>query len=420
LFVTIIEIFFLKMRKIYTGWWILLALSLIYVASNGFGINTIPVFYPGISKDFGLTKGDITQAPSLMYLGIAILSPIFGYLFDRFSAKNLLLLAGIWMALLFWFFASIQNLQHLLGYYGAYALGLSMGGVIPSIFLISRWFKKRRGLAVGIFLNASSIGASILSPIAGQLSQARGWREAAATLAWPAIALLLLPQLLIKNTPSKTERIYEFDIPNTPEILEGITIGRAIKQRDFYVLLITTASLWFCINGILFNKDLYLNDLQLDTAQAGRFGGLFFFCSIIGKLFFGWLSDILDKKKVMFFSVACLTLGAILLRLSLQNTQLLIAVAIAFGAGYSGAFTMIQLLIADYYAGKSYGTILGVFTMIDTLAGSLGIGLIGKFRAMYGTYEIPFTIMVVLCVSALLTLLLVRKPRVKGTLTTTS
>jgi hypothetical protein len=59
------------MNKFYRGWWVLLGLSLMYIGSNGFGIYTLPLFYPSISQELALTKGVITQAPSNMYLVLA-------------------------------------------------------------------------------------------------------------------------------------------------------------------------------------------------------------------------------------------------------------------------------------------------------------------------------------------------------------
>ena len=80
--------------------------------------------------------------------------------------------------------------------------------------------------------------------------------------------------------------------------------------------------------------------------------------------------------------------------------------------GYSGAFTMIQLLIAEHYAGKSYGLILGVFTMIDTLAGSIGIRTIGQLRASTGSYKTSFEVMLTLCIIATVLVFFSRKKKV--------
>ena len=87
-------------------------------------------------------------------------------------------------------------------------------------------------------------------------------------------------------------------------------------------------------------------------------------------------------------------------------------VAIVYGFGYSGAFTMIQVLIADFYMGKNYGAILGIFTMVDTLAGSAGIILVGMNRRFSGTYLHAFDTMMILCAVTLLATFFIKRPAI--------
>jgi MFS transporter, OFA family, oxalate/formate antiporter len=63
--------------------------------------------------------------------------------------------------------------------------------------------------------------------------------------------------------------------------------------------------------------------------------------------------------------------------------------------------------------GKNYGLILGIFTMIDTLAGSLGIFLIGKSRQVENTYLHAFDSMIILCAVTLVATFLVKKPSIE-------
>jgi MFS transporter, OFA family, oxalate/formate antiporter len=87
---------------------------------------------------------------------------------------------------------------------------------------------------------------------------------------------------------------------------------------------------------------------------------------------------------------------------SASNTAYLIPFALIFGLGFSGSFTMIQLWVARLFYGNSYGRILGVITMADTLAGSLGIVTMGAMREKQGNYIGAFFLMIVLCCVAVL------------------
>ncbi len=398
---------FTGMNKFYRGWWVLLGLSLMYIGSNGFGIYTLPLFYPSISQELALTKGVITQAPSNMYLVLALCSPFCGWLLDRFAPRVILGIAAVIMAVLFVSLAMISSFEQLKWYYVFFGVALSLGGVIPSVYLISRWFDKHRGIALGLFLNASSFGATILSKPAGYFLASGGWRVAAMYVGIPVVGIIILAQFLLENRPSEEE--FQQEVMPRNSFLQDYTLSQALRQPTFYTLLIATAALWFCINGILFNKDLFLSDLQLTPSQTASFASSFFFCSIIGKIVFGYISDKIRKKDAMLGSIVVLGLGVLLLKTCLTHVDMLTISAIVLGIGYSGAFTMIQLLIAEHYAGKSYGLILGVFTMIDTLAGSIGIRAIGQLRASTGSYNTSFEVMLTLCIVAIVLVAFSRK-----------
>ena len=393
------------MKKLPYSWVILIALFFVYLASNGFGFNTLPLWYPSLTTEFNLAKGQISEAPSLMLILVAFLSPLFGYMLDKWNPKTMMLIGAIGLSGLLLGFSKITSFTELKIFYLLYAVFLCFGGIITSMFLINKWFDKNRGLAVGIFLNASSLGAVLFNKWAGGLIAEKGWRDAEMTMAFLMCVLLITPWFLIKNRPKS-----EIISVNSGLNNQDITLKKAAKTPSFYLLLLITGTLWYCINGLLFNKDTYLNDLQKTVAERGDFASLFFLCGLVGKIFFGFMSDKFSKKGIMIVSIANLLIGSWLLKNSISNPDMVKWVAIVYGFGYSGAFTMIQVLIADFYMGKNYGAILGIFTMVDTLAGSAGIILVGKNRQFSGTYLHAFDTMFILCAVTLLATFLIKKP----------
>jgi MFS transporter, OFA family, oxalate/formate antiporter len=395
------------MKNFSYAWVVLIALFFIYLASNGFGFNTLPLWYPSLTTEFNLAKGQIQQAPTIMLVLVAFMSPIFGFMLDKWNPKTMMLIGVIGLSILFLGFSKISSFDELKLFYALYAVFLCFGGILTSMYLINKWFSKYRGIAVGIFLNASSLGAAIFSKWGGGLIATKGWREAEWTMALVMAGLLILPWIFIRNN-AKTEESTSFLSNN----LQNVSLKDAAKTPSFYILLLITGTLWYCINGLLFNKDTYLNDLQKTVEERASFASLFFLCGLLGKIFFGFLSDKFSKKGIMIVSIANLLLGSWLLKNSISSPELVKWVAIVYGFGYSGAFTMIQVLIADFYMGKNYGIILGIFTMVDTLAGSAGILLIGKNRQISGTYLHAFDSMMILCGITLIATFLIKKPSI--------
>lgn len=404
----------MKNPKIYYGWIVLFCLALMYVASNGYGYLTIPAFYPKLTEAFGVEKGIVPQSASILTFLIAFLSPIMGYLLDRYDARKILTVSVFGLLGALFYFTQITTLNEFRIFNLTYAVFLSLGGLVTSIYIVNQWFDKHRGIATGLFLNASSLGAAFFNPYVGKQLASLPWAEVATNAFYIVAVLFLLPIAFVKAKPTQK------DIENSGEFVSGgrsmesvgISLQQAIKSPYFWLLLTVTAGLWFCINFLIFHKDTILNDLQLNSKQAGQFGMYFFLCGIVGKLVFGFLSDRFDRKKIMMASISCILVGSILFKMALNNVALLPMVAVIFGIGYSGSFTMIQLLIAEYYKGKSYGSILGVFVMADTLAGALGIKILGVLRTNSGSYQSSFVVLICICLLALLATFFVKKPEI--------
>ncbi len=396
------------MKHFSYGWVVLLGLLLIYTASNGIALNTAPLFFPDIMKEFGLDQAQIQRGPALLFLLIALLSPFMGYLLDRFNARILITIGAVGLVLDIFFFSAISSYPQFLIFYVGYSLCLALCGIISSMYLVTNWFGQHRGKAVGILLLGSSLGGAIFPPLAGKWIKTIGWHGAAYQLSFIAAAFILIPLLFIRNKKQTPTTKSQVTLPNN-----DVTLKEAASTPTFYLLLIGTSVLWFCINGIINNNALYLKDLQLDSGQAGKIIGLFFAWAMFGKLFFGFLSDYFSKKIIMLLAIVNLLAGAILLYLTTTDQSLLSAYAICFGIGFSGAFTMIQLLVAELYQGQHYGRILGVVTMVDTLAGSAGALGLGILRKTSGSYVSSFQLMIVLCVVSLVATLFIKKTNIQ-------
>ena len=70
---------------------------------------------------------------------------------------------------------------------------------------------------------------------------------------------------------------------------------------------------------------------------------------------------------------------------------------------------MIQLIIAELFAGPSYGKILGLYVFIDTLAGGVGVAVLGRLRVLYDNYLFSINLMIGLCIGSLLCVMLIKQ-----------
>jgi sugar phosphate permease len=405
-------------QPLFYGWILLAALMVGYTTTNGIIINTLQLFYPSLIQEFNVPISEVTRPATLQFALTALFALFFGPMLEKYSPKMIMVAGGFLLTAALLWFSVITSLTQMTFVYVLIALGLTASGIVSSMFLVARWFQKYRGRAVGILLMGSSLGTAIFPPVAGMLTKSFGWRGA---LLWLAGAMFVFVTLLffvlVKNKPS--------DVGTTPDGAEavadsrsqaattGVTLSEAAKTPVFYMLCFVTAAMWFCIVGVLQNQTIYFKDLGV-AELAPKALSVFGLAAMAGKLLFGWLSDKYSKKGIMLIATFNLLVGAVMLRSLASNPQtLLFPYAIVFGLGFSGAFTMIQVLVAEYYAGASYGKILGVFTFVDTMAGAAGIQTLSGMRSSTGSYDTPFLMLIVLCLVSLAIVSILKKPEPK-------
>src|SRR5215470_16957173 len=165
-----------KRGRIYYGWYMVAAsivANTIFSAAyfQGFGVLIIP-----IERTFGWDRWVISAAMSLRQLESGIISPAVGFLLDRFSARKLIFWSAIISAVGFIGLGSINNIVRFFLFFVVISLGAS--GVSHGVtwpVIISRWFRRNRGLATGLAVTGPTFGSPIVI-LNTQIEETYGWR----------------------------------------------------------------------------------------------------------------------------------------------------------------------------------------------------------------------------------------------------
>lgn len=387
--------------RFFYGWVIVAIATFALVVSNGLSIGGIPVFYKSIREDFvttGLVAADraesfIAFGASLTFLLSGLISPLAGWLIQKFPLRNLMLVGcvilGGGLAL-----HAIANSVALV-YAARIMMGVSLGfvGVLPSVVLVSNWFSRRRGTALGILLTGTSVGGVLIPPLATPLIERFGWRLAMATLSM-IIWLILAPAIffLVRSRPDEIGEFADgirIDDATPPTTRTGLSFFEAIHTSQFWIFALAAALIFYPI--FVTSQQLILQTARIGfTSWQNTFvlSGLFA-VSVAGKFLFGYLSDRFSPVRVALVCTAVMFASTfILLRL---NTTTAFLFLVPFGLGYGGAFVLIQRLVADFFGDRDYPRILGAITIGDTLGAVVG-GMITGWLAdrAGGDYTVGF------------------------------
>ena len=402
----------------YYGWIIVAVATLALVVSNGLSIGGLPVFYRSIREDFvanGAVAADqaesfIAFCASLTFLCSGLISPLAGWLIQKFPLKNVMLAGCALLGGGLVLHATANSVA--LVYTARVMMGVSLGfvGVLPSVVLVSNWFVRRRGTALGILLTGTSFGGVLIPPLATPLIERFGWRPAmviVSLIIWLILAPLII--LLVRSKPADAGLLPDGDDMGTDRPIvgnsDGLTFSQAIRTPVFWIFALAAALIFYPI--FVTSQQLILQTAKIGfSAWQGTLvlSGLFA-VSVAGKFLFGYLSDRFAPVRVILLCTAVMFASTFLL-VDL-NTATAFLFLIPFGLGYGGAFVLIQRLAADFFGQRDYPKILGAITISETFGAVLGGMITGRLADLSGgDYTVGFYGVIVAAGIALILMLI--------------
>jgi MFS family permease len=409
-------------QRIFYGW-IVLGVAVITVVI-GYAIrNSFAVFYPTIVEEFGWERGSTALMFSIAFLIYGLMSPLAGTLVDRFKPRLVLplggLIAGVGVALCS---LATAQWQFFLFYGGIAAIGLSLAGWSPLTTILSKWFVKKRGLAIGI-LGAGFGGSLISAPIAQFLISSFGWEKAYIIVGIFPIAIIVpLCSLLIRRSPQEKGLLPD-GAPRKPQPQDSVepqigedrwatttwTLSRAMKTYQFWLLFLVAFFLLGLTEQIAIAHQFYFfRDVGYEPKTAANIYSVFGILFIIGTLCSS-LSDRFGREKV-FIPSCLLSAGAISLLFLIRDASHLwmpVLFAVCFGLGVGAAGPVLYSAAADLFQGRHFGSILGTITFGFSLGGAIGPPLAGFIHDRTNSYFIAFLIILGALISAALLMWLI-------------
>lgn len=401
---------------IYRGWWVLSATfvcAMLVIGSLNYGFQ---LFVLPLEQEFGLSRAAVNQGMSLFMVGCALWSPIAGRLLDRLPAPAVMASGGLLLAIAMATIASTQSLALMAAaMVGPMALGAMCAGGLANTTVVSRWFRRRRGRALGIATVSSGAGGFVMVQLITYWIEQSGWRSALlATGGLIACTIGLLALVLIRSRPSEATlgAAGEIEVGDAAVAREGERVWSLrdlLAQRNFWCIAFGTGLLMASDGAILASKVPYLREIGID-AQAAAF---LFSCqtasAVVGKVGIGLAADRVDLRWLFGFVALSHVLLLLVLIAEPDYWVLLVAMSV-FGVGFGGVYPLQATLTASAFGAASYGSVAGTMQLA---LHPVAIGLltfIGWSHDRTGAYATAFWIFMGIVLVASLLVASVRLP----------
>jgi MFS family permease len=376
-------------RRFFYGWIIVFAGLVLSLIMYGI-VDAFAVMFKPIAQEFRWDRGTVSAASMVNWISFGLASLLCGTLSDRFGSRRVMVLGGTLFAAGTLLMSQISSLWQLYFFFGmVIAAGRSAAGV-PLTALVTKWFTRHQGLALAI-AQSQNVGSAVFAPLSVALLLRYGWRGAYFWLG--VIALLIIPLTLLMRD-HETSRAPARSLSPATRLsvhgdLPGLTLGQAMRTREFWTLNLMVLGCCICHSCILLHGINHMTDAGLAASVAARVVAVMSICGMIGKIANGLLADRIGAKWAIALFLALQAL-MIPFFIGAHHPLSFYSWAIFFGIGYGGPMPVYAMLFREYFGVRSIGALLGVFFMVAAVGMGSGGMIGGVLYTMFGDYVAPF------------------------------
>ena len=403
------------MHKKFYGWRIVGAAGLINFFSIGLPFYAFSVFYIHLQEEFNASRFLISSTLSILIIAGGIFAPICGHLVDRYSIKKMLSLGSLLFGVGLIALGFCQNYYQFLIVYGTIlSLGITLFGNLSTAKLISFWFNKKNGTAIGYAALGISLSGVFIPPLAIYLISVFDWRITYMIFG-TFIILVMMPfcRFFIINKPSEINQNID-----GVESSEDVSLNTKVEIMDFWAIikvpafwiLIIIFSLQFCANlGVYSHIFPYVTDLGFDIKKAGYAVSVGAFGAALGKIVFGKLIDIFSARITLWISIIIQGIGILLVSYSSSYNLLLLSV-LAMSLGLGGSVPLMNILFSKTFSPINFGKALGLAVPFMVPIQVIGGPLSGWLFDTFGNYDLAFSLNSGVCFIAFLFVFMLNVP----------
>ena len=385
----------------------------------GLSLYGLPLYYDFMVRELGWSRTMVTSGNAISKL---IVGPLFGFaagwIVDRFGPRRLMMTGIVMAGGALVGLGTVSAAWTFYVFYFFNALGYVCGGPLPSQVLLSRWFDRTRGKAMGIAYLGIGVGGAIVPLLAKWMTDHLGWRGSLQALGVLIVLIAFPLAYFVREAPADDANDRGVALSRLRSSADSSSSGEArrsasgaeaagprggaespalhaiLRTPAFYLLALGSMCSIAAVGGTNQHLKLYLSiDRAYSQGDAARIISLILAVSIIGRLFMGWLADHMPRKYVMLI-IYLLVAGAIPLLLLEPSSSSMYLFAAIFGLGLGGEYLIIPLMAAELFGVRVLGRVMGIVLTADGVAEATAPMLVGRLRDRTGSYDTGFVVLI--------------------------
>jgi MFS family permease len=402
-----------KRPRLFYGW-IVVALSAIGLFLGApLVVFSFSVFFKPMVADFHASRAAVSSAFSIANTAGALSIPCVGVIIDRFGAKRLIVVStlfyGVVLCAALWVGSSLWQLYL---FYALLNIGMTAGSApVPYGVVISHWFNRYRGIALGLSMMGIGVGSVVVPILAERLIAMFGWRIAFAVFGG-AVLLVPLPVLAawLQNRPEQMGLQPDGEMKATVSQLPlQVKIGMSWKEiwhsPTFWLLLCIFSLAGASVHGVALHMSAIFTDRGVSAERAATATSILGSAVIVGRLCSGYLLDRMFAPRVAILFYSATALGIAILCTGVSG-KLAFGAAFLSGLGMGAEVETMAYMVSRYFGLAAFGTSYGVAFGAFMISGSAGVLLMGAGYDRFHSYSVPLASF---CVAMVLSMILLTR-----------
>lgn len=380
-------------RNIFYGWWVLAGSVVAMALGSGVSFWAFGLYIDPLEKEFGWSRAEVSLGFSISLLVSGLSGPMIGRWIDQRGARSAILMGATLTALTYVLLATTRELWQWYAYLSINALFRQMMFFIPFQALVSRWFDRKRGMALGILGTGFSLGGFVVVPLMRFVIDTVGWDgsfifSGAVTLCY----FVPLAVLVVRNSPADIGAWPDGFVPAEGERQEppapaGLTLGEALRTPNFWMLALALMLFFYGLFGWLVHQVPFYESVGVSRTMAAVLVSMAAGFGIIARLGFGFVADRIRRIENAAMALLGFLMGG-MVTLMVHSGAAGIAVFLVFWIVGSGGGPLLEpLLLPRAFGLRNFAAILGAVAVVETIGLITSPAAAGAIFDATGSYD---------------------------------
>ncbi len=378
-------------QRIFYGWYVVASTFTALFIGLSSGFYTVSVFLEPLQDAFGWTRTQVSSGFMVASFLSGLQSMTTGFALSRWGVKKVQLTGALIIVLAL---TALSLMNHLVQYFCFMVLlftGTSFVGTISCQTIISQWFDRKRGVAMGLIMAGNGTGGMAMIFIAQTALSAWGWRWAYRTLA-VLVLLVVFPVVLLvtRNRPEDMGLQKDGLVLGVDPVLlnagrsMGHTYGQALKTGSFRVLCGLMLLYGMVIGSMTQHAIAMLR--TLGSTNPSFYWSLALGISVGGRLVLGNMADRISKKILLAVCWLFAGLGFASVLLTGRHPVFALVFSICYGLSMGSFVTLVPLYLGELYGIGHFSKIMGTAHFFLVSGISIGTIVLGRIFDLTGSY----------------------------------